>query len=109
MTIPCPVGPTKSMCTSEIIPCVILLKVRLMLVIAPSIPVTLIVEGYGFALPTAGMLIAFVLANLAVPGGGGLTVRTKLVLAVFVPSLTVTVFVAVPVSPKVGANVRYQW
>jgi hypothetical protein len=78
------------------------------LVIAPFIPATIFVEGYGPAAPTSGIEIALVLANLAAPGGGGLTVTTKSALVVLVPSLTVNVFVAVPVWPNVGTKVKYQ-
>ena len=60
------------------------------------------------AAPTSGIEITLVLTNLAAPGGGGVTVITKFVLTLFVPSLTVNVFVAVPVWPNAGTNVKYQ-
>ena len=46
--------------------------------------------------------MAFVLANLADPSGGGLTVKTKLFVAVLIPSLTMTEMVEVPVCPNAG-------
>src|SRR6185295_11028202 len=88
-----------------------LLNVKTTLVIVPTMPVTTIGEGYRLLLvagPTSGIAIVLVLANLAARAGGGITVITKFVLALFVPSLTVTVFVTVPISPNVGVTVMYQ-
>jgi hypothetical protein len=79
-----------------------------MFVIVPVLPETRFVEGYALAVPAGGNEIGMLLTNLAAPDGK-LTVSTKLVFTVFVPSLTNTVQVALPVTPNAGVTVMYQW
>src|ERR1017187_2678367 len=109
ITTPGPVaaGPTSSILTSWTRAWLNLFKTRVMLVIVPFLPATVICEGYGVAVPEDGMEIGDGLLNLAAPGGGGLTVNRKLVLALFVPSLTVIVMVDVPLArPNAGVTVK---
>ena len=90
----CPPGPTNSTSISSPQLWLNPLKVTVTLLVVPLIPVTLIVEGYGVALPTLGIVIAVVLVNEVVVVLDEFTATTKLVLVLFGPSLTVTVIVA---------------
>ena len=78
-----------------------------MLVIVPVRPVTSICDGYGVAVPEAGIVIDDVLINLAAPGGSGLTVSMKLVFVLVPASVLVTVIVTVPTRPNAGVTVMY--
>ena len=61
------------------------------------------------ATPWVGIVMRFVFANLAEPGGGGLTVKLKLFVVLLTPSLAMTVMVEVPVWPKTGVTEIYLW
>src|SRR6266550_76798 len=75
------------------------------LLTTPSIPLTLIVDGYGVAAPKLGIVIAAPLVNAFVPTIDALTVTMKLALALLCPSLTFTVIVAVPIWLVAGVTV----
>ena len=94
----CPPGPTSRTSTSATQVWVKPRSVTVTVLIAPPIPETLIVDGYGVAFPTLGIVInaAFV-QDCVDEGNDGFTVNTNVSMALKAPSLTVTVMVALPV------------
>src|SRR4051812_46944559 len=62
-------------------------------------------DGYGVAAPKSGIVMAAAFVNVLVPVGIEVTVRRKLVLAVYWPSLTFRVMLAEPDWPAAGVTV----
>src|SRR3954465_14527698 len=71
----------------------------------PDKPETLMVEGYGVALPTLGMVTTAVLVTEVVVVIVALTFRRKLERAFSEPSLTARAIVDVPDCPAIGVKV----
>ncbi len=101
----CPVGLTKRKSTSAGQVWLNPFSFTVVCVIVPPSPVTLITEGYGEPAPWSGTVTGKALVNESVPAGEGKTFTEKAVLLDNGPSETVTVIVAVPVSPTVGRAV----